>query len=330
MKMNTIAPAPNMAPVTKPGNQIEGRRFVPWFWPDSELSQSVKLRQAAFLEDQERVLKTADGDPVTRAAAQQLLWLQSNYLATHFPDKYTIETNNEYGGKVIINKTTDDHFALRPESGDWHPLAISGMLSQEDICIVRRIKTGQQILVAGFLATPTHWNLSNFLNADMDKIHKHVKGYHKPVDKDGTWRLKDTVDKTLQSLREYPDGIITRNNQFIEYNPSLALEPTDRTPFKMNKVRNDLGNRLFLRSERETLTRLPAPYDDFSVFTIKPNVFRMSDVRKHRSDDFVRALASNAILKSVLKSNKRATGKDAFDFTDSLQTYLNDLDHIAE
>ncbi len=302
MKMNEMAPAPNMAPVTKLDATIESQRFAPWFWPDEQLSDVLDFRKSAFLDDTCRVLDTGDDDPVVRAASQQLLFLQANYLAKYFPDKYRIETQRKFG-KVIINTVTDDQFSVRPEGDDWHPLAISGLLGQEDICVVKRDEEGKHVLRAGFLATPTNWNLSDFVGADMDRIHHNVDGYHEPA---GTnrYRLKDTVDKFLDHLHEYPSGITWRGNQFVEYTPNIALEPSLERNLRPKKIARDIGSRLFLRSERETLTRLPAPYDDFTIFTIKPHVFRMEDVRRERGDDFVRALATNSVLRSTLKSTE--------------------------
>ncbi len=324
MKINELAPSPNISAVTPlNGNRTE-RRFVPWFWPDDDLSNSVNIRQRAFLDSPDRILKTANDDPVIRAASQQLLWIQAQYLAEHFPEKYSIEQTRKFG-RVIVNKANEnkiDAFSLRPEKKDWHPLAISGMLGQEDICIVRRKKSGRQILAAGFLASPTNWNLSNFMNADMDTIHQQVDGYSEPVGDRDKYRLKDTVDKMLESLGEYPNGIICRNNQFIEYIPTLAREPSDSPKFKKKKVAKDLGDQIFLRTERETLTRLPAPYDDFTVFTIKPHVFRMSDVRYFRGADFARAVAANSVLRSSLKSDNETNEKNKFDFTQLLEKYL--------
>ncbi len=324
MKMNQLAPSPNISTVTPLNADRANRRFVPWFWPDDELSSSVKIRQKAFLNNQDRVLETANDDPVVRAASQQLLWLQAQYLSERFPEKYSIEQTRKFG-KIIVNKANEnkiDKFSLRPEKDDWHPLAISGMLGQEDICIVRRKKSGRQILVAGFLASPTNWNLSDFKDADMDTIHQQVDGYSQPVEGRDKYRLKDTVDRMLESLGEYPNGIICRNNQFVEYIPTLAREPSDDPEFKKKKITKNPGDNIFLRTERETLTRLPKPYDDFTVFTIKPHVFRMSDVRSFRGVDFARAVVTNSVLRSALKPNEETNEKDRFDFTKLLEKYL--------
>lgn len=319
MKMNETAPAPNLTPLTRPGERSDDRRFVPWFWPDDELAQAVALRKEAFLDNPSHILATSDDDPIVHAASQQLLWLQANYLVDNYSDKYAIEEHRKFG-RIIINKATDDHFSLRPNTDDWHPLAISGLLSQEDICVVQRKKAGKHVLVAGFLATPTHWNLSSFMNADMDKIHRQVKGYHKPIDNERHYRLKDTVDKSLEGLRPYPQGGMARNNLFAMHDERLALEPHDTEPFNPKKVSKDPFNEIVLRSERETLVRLPAPYDDFTIFTIKPNVFRLSDVARERGEDFARAIATNCILRENLQSGKNS--KKPYDFTELLQNYL--------
>lgn len=304
--MNELSPSPNISPVSHPQRALDKKRLAPWFWPDDELSDAVKIRQTIYLQNQIRVLNTSDNDPRVLAASQQLLNLQAHYLSEHFPDKYSIEHSRTFG-KVIINKANKnkiDAFSMDSTKSDWHPLAISGMLSQEDICIVKRKKCGRQVLVAGFLATPTNWSLSDFMQADMDSIHKNVAGYDKPVNGTRKYKLKDTVDKVLESIREYPDGIICRNNQFIEYVDTLALAPGETKEYDTNNIENNPGDSIYLRSERETLTRLPKPYDDFTIFTIKPHVFKMTDVQSLRGDDFARAVINNSVLGSALKVTK--------------------------
>ncbi len=326
--MNEFAPSPNISPVTHPQRKLDEKRFAPWFWPDNELADALHIRQAAFLKNQKRVLHTANNNPEVQAASQQLLNLQAHYLSEHFPEKYTIEQSRTLG-KVIINRASEDKidtFSIDAEKSDWHPLAISGMLGQEDICIVKRKKSGRQVLVAGFLATPTNWNLSDFMKADMDTIHQHVSGYDEPVSETRKYKLKDTVDKVLESLREYPDGVICRNNQFIEYADSLALEPSEAKKIKAHKIAKNLGSRIFLRTERETLARLPKPYDNFTIFTIKPHVFHMADVRRLRGDDFARAVLTNSVLESALKM----TESESFNFTNPLQQYLTSTEESKQ
>ncbi len=310
MRINPLAPAANMRRITPPHEKpAEGERFVSWFAPDNELADAVTLRKEIFLADQERILYVGKkkNRAKIRAASQQLLELQATYLVEHFPEQYGFEDDPEFG-RLIINKTTGDTFCVHPTKDDWHPLAICGLLGQEDICVVEQQDDGRQVLVAGFLATPTNWNLSNFVNEDMDKIHHHVAGYDKPVDGSRV-RLKDTIDRTLISLPEYPIRQTERNNIFTDNEPALAHDPATFIP--QPRTINDPGSQIFMRSERETLTRLPStdayPLGNrFIIFTIKPHVFPLSEVANERHDELTAALQTNKVLQERKKLAKKA------------------------
>lgn len=289
-----------MSRVTKRG---EATRFNPWFWPDNELAQAVRMRKEIFLNGQDEVLHTGDNDASVRAASQTLLDIQAQYLTETFPDAYAIETDPEFG-QLIVNKSTADKFCIHPAEDDWHPLAISGLLGQEDICLMKKTSKGTYKLAGGFLATPTHWGLSDFVGANMDTIHRHVAGYHKQA-KHSRVRLKDTVDKALSDLPEYPARQIIRNSILMEVNPALALPHGVKNKAKTKDIKQDIGNRLFIRSERESLTRLPAPNNDFLVFTIKEYVFPLAALAKSvRRDQLLRTIRTNTELRDVLESRK--------------------------
>ncbi len=317
MRINPLAPASNFRRITSPGERPgEGERFIPWFDPDDELATAVTLRKEIFLANQDQVFYPGKKKrrAAVRTAAQQLLELQSDYLVEHFPDQYGFEEDAEYG-RLIVNKTTDDKFCVHPSKNDWHPLVICGLLGQDDICVVERQDDGRQVFVAGFLATPTNWNLSGFVNRDMDDIHVNVGGYHTPTTGSKT-RLKDVVDRSLETLPEYPVRQIARNNIFLSRDPSLSQDPQRSTSFTPDRMRNP-GNQIFLRSERESLTRLPATEqypdnDRFIIFTIKPNVFSLEQVAYERREEFASALRTN----DVLRTNKKLA-KKALDYLDS-------------
>jgi hypothetical protein len=299
MRINPLAPSPNMRRVTPPQEQEHGERFVSWFAPDDELKMARDIRAAAYIDTPNQVLYTKNNDPAIRAASEQLLDLQAHYLAEHFPDFYSIENTDEFG-EVITNKITDDKFSLKPSESELHPLTICGLLGQEDICIVKEKKNGEYVLVAGFLATPTGWNLSDFINRNMDQIHQDVDGYNE--------RLKVTVDRSLASLPQFPERQIARNNVFLERDPTLALAPGTRSQFEPTTIRN-AGNQLFIRSERETLTRLPSTdeypnNDKYIIFTIKPHVYSLEITASLRAEDLSAALGSNAVLNSYKHSKK--------------------------
>jgi len=308
MRFNPIAPAANMRRITHPDDMKRGERFVPWFAADNDLKHTVEVRKAAYYENRSRVLNTGNNDPSVLAAAQQLLELQVSYLVDNYPDLYEIEEDFERGA-LIKNKTTGDTYSLTPDEFDLHPLAISGLLGQEDICIVEQMDDGRQVMVAGFLAAPTGWNLSEFVGLDMDGIHREVGDYFEPpagVKKP----LKHTVDKALAELPEYPQRQFARNNVFLGMNPQLALVPEEMPDIDDGTV-TDVSSQAFLRSEYETLTRLPATerYPDnnrFIIFTIKPHVYSIADVLPVRGEALAKAIETNTVLSRRAKLAEKA------------------------
>lgn len=297
--MNAVAPSPNMLKVTPPViRQNETERFVPWFWPDDELADASILRKTALEKNPTLVLQTGDDSPLVYAASQELLTLQSKYLAYHFPEKYEIDENSK-SQPQIINRTNNQRFDIIPS--EKHPLEIAGLLVQEDICLVQKISDDRFELAAGFLSTPTKWALADFIGADMDEIHKNVRNYANPVGGKKV-SLKHTVDKSLGEMKQYPEGQFARNNIFIKFDPSLALHKyLERHPSRSH-ILQDIGKRTFLRSERETLTRLPWPNENFHVFTIKPHVYPLEKVRSiNRGAELARIILTNSVLLEPLE-----------------------------
>lgn len=262
-KINERSPAANLYAVDED---------APWFWPDENLQDTIAIRKKRYNDEPHVVLHTGNNDPAIRAAAQQLLEEQVQYLVTYFPDLYAREVDDN-GHEVIINKATDDRYKISPDESDLHPLAISGLLGQEDICLVQHMDDGREVLVAGFLASPTDWHLTQHIGRDMDGIHADIKGYLKPADDVGISRpLKDTVDKVFIRLRKSPGLKVARNNILTYEDPSQALLPGKQFDSKGEDV-TEPGSQIFIRSEYETLTALSPEY---AVFTIAPKVIPLS------------------------------------------------------
>lgn len=301
MRINPLAPAANMRRVTDPNSVEHADRFVPWFAPDDELARAVQIRKAAYDANPDRVLNTADNAPSVRAVAEQLLELQTAYLVKHYPDIY------EFDGSIIHNKASGDRFDIAPGASNLHPLAICGLLGQEDICIVHEQEDGRHIMVAGFLASPTGWDLADFVGLDMDEIHENVVGY--------TEKLKSTVDRSLSSLPEFPERQFARNNTFLGLNPLLGLVPDHMPDIDENSI-TDAESQIIFRSEYETLTRLPATEkypnnNQYIIFTIEPRVYALSTMKAERGQDLAKAIETNRVL-----GRKAVIAKEAI-------TYLN-------
>lgn len=285
MMISMTDPAVNTRSVTHPESIVPETDFEPWMEPDNEIALAVEIRKAVYYNNPERTCYTANNNTAIRSASQQLLELQANYLVSHFPEMYSIESDDT-GSPVIKNYATDDMYPLHPDEKNpdhLHPLAISGLLGQEDFCLVEE-REGKHYMVAGFLASPTDWDLSMFMDMDMDGVHKYVEDYS---------RIKKVVDHILTNLPEYPDGIYLRNNMFYRMYGLLGYIP-DISPAPAPESITDPGQEIFLRSERETLARLPATTDfpdnnRFIVFSIKGMNFPLNEASELRHDKLLRA-----------------------------------------
>lgn len=282
MFINKTSPAPNMRRMSPIAEQkYESKRFLPWFWPDNELAESIDLRRKEFIRNPDSVLRI--GETAVQTAASRLLVLQADYLAYQYPDAYTLENSH------VINKITDERFSLNTDNSSLDALAISGLLGQEDICMVEQQDDERHIMAAGFVASPTDWDLPKFIGLGMDQVHAKVAGYSD--------RLKATVDRSLISLPEFPERQFARNNIFLEQNSALAIFPSSKPQLDPATI-SDPGNEIYLRTERETLTRLPSENRRFIVFTIKPHVYRLADVAaNNRHHDLADAIVTNKVLR---------------------------------
>ncbi len=140
------------------------------------------------------------------------------------------------------------------DRADRHPLDRAGRLVQEDLCLLRRDRSGW-VLAAGSLCFPTRWRLGDKLGRSLTAVHAPVEGYQA--------ELASRVETMLDRL---DDRIVWRRNWFVH--PDGRLFQPDR-PIGGDPVvpARSCGDGLFLRSERQTLRRLPA--STWILFTIR-------------------------------------------------------------
>ncbi len=126
------------------------------------------------------------------------------------------------------------------------PLVRLGLAVQEDLCLMVAGPDGYR-LIAAFVAFPARWNLG-------DKIGRPIGAIHAPVP-----GLEPAIGRPIGLFFErlavgHP---VWRANWSITDDPSLH-QPSDsfrRTARDVGSA--DVGSRLWLRVERQTLTRLP-------------------------------------------------------------------------
>lgn len=125
-----------------------------------------------------------------------------------------------------------------------HPLEQAGRQIQEDLVLM--VPHGDRHhLDAAVLCFPSHWRLADKLGGSALEIHGPVPHYEA--------ELAVRVDRFLDRLR--PDVLVVRRNWSVHDSPARFAPdpPTDPRP----AVAEEVGERFWLRSERQTLRRLP-------------------------------------------------------------------------
>lgn len=191
-----------------------------WLRPDAHRADELALRRRLLAERHDEVFGARPG---TEAAGAEVAELVDGWLAVHGPDGASQDAD-------------------RP--GDLHPLERAGRLVQEDLVLM--VPHGDRHhLDAAVLCFPSHWRLADKLGGSASAIHGPVPGYDV--------ELADKVDRFLGRLR--PGVITARRNWSVHDDPALFAPdpPVDPVPVAPDEV----GSRLVLRSERQTLRRLP-------------------------------------------------------------------------
>lgn len=159
------------------------------------------------------------------------------------------------------------HFAAYPESVIMQPeaeaagrevaamLGIEGRLGEagqavwEDLCVLTRSTEGEPYrLTGGALAFPTDWSLAGKIGRPLIAVHAPIHGYAE--------QLSEGVDRFIDGLK--PGEIWGRTNWFVVASDALRYLPRDEPEARFAHVTaRNAGETLFVRSERQTLRRLP-------------------------------------------------------------------------
>jgi hypothetical protein len=171
----------------------------------------------------------------------------------------------------------------QPTSGDnLEPLETARRLVQEDLCVLERHEAGW-VLTAAAVAAPTAWDVPSKLGRTLDEIHRPVPRYNAD--------LSERMNTFFDRLKvERP---VWRSNWTVTDDPSLRLDVPIRSAAADPKITVDnVGDRLWLRIEYQTLRRMPKT--GCIVFTIRILRQRLASVANHPGaiEDLVTRLAA--------------------------------------
>lgn len=230
---------------------------------DGEFLQQLEMKQRLLQFDRPRIFKTTD-DTGVNEASRELLDILVELLPRAYPTHYVRD------GAFIVNRINGERWNVVDLESQEDPLVIASRLVQEDLTLVKERDDGNFYLVGGVLAFPSHWSLDSMMGKTMDQIHAHAGATPKAVT-----NLNHTINGMLRSMK--PDSVILRNNWLLWDDPTLPSPDYRHSDYPVQKItRENVGADLFLRSERQTLRKLPK--SGFIVFTLHTYIFPMKDV----------------------------------------------------
>lgn len=150
--------------------------------------------------------------------------------------------------------------AATPADGEA-ALEAAALATPDDLCLLAPDERGEYALVAACVCFPSRWSLA-------EKIGRPIRAIHDPVPNLNA-RLGDSIDRFLARLK--PGRAYRRFNWGLSSWPELHQPPEAPRPAVTTA---EAGRALFLRTERQSLRRLPET--DAIAFTIR--------VRQHPLD----------------------------------------------
>ena len=217
-----------------------------WLDPDRRASAQIGLKRGLI----ERAPAAVLLEPQSPAAAGAVERLERSIIAAQLRSPAGAGTGR---GDRDADGLDDDRALVR-----------CGLRTQEDWCLMLREDTWR--LRAAFVCFPSRWVLAEKVGATVAEIHDPVPGYREQLD--------GLVERALDRLR--PGRSAWRLNWNIWDDPRLhqPMEDPDAHRWPLPAA-GEVGERLVLRLERQTLRRLS---DDAVAFGIRVHQRRLSSL----------------------------------------------------
>jgi dimethylamine monooxygenase subunit A len=291
MKQRIHIPSPSSSSRMTMG--IQGLSLEDWIEIDENFAIYLN-RKKQLLEY--KYLEVFASLPGSQPAQTEVLKLLLEHLSIHFSQYYHQQ------GTQIKNLATNEVWYI--EDFENNPLDLAGRLVQEDLCIMQ-YESGKYLLSAASLCFPHHWRLREKLGKPVSQIHDPVPGYSE--------NLEHPVDGFFNRLQS--ESPVYRLNWGIADTSELFYPSSESHNSAAPDVTiENIGEKLWLRIERQTLRRLEESRD--ILFTIRTYIYPLS------------ILASNPIaarnLEGVIKqtSPEMQAYKNVLPFRDTLFRYL--------
>jgi hypothetical protein len=245
-----------------------------WLEVDADRVPDLREKRRLLAEQRAQVLVEAPGSRAGQADARDAVLAA---LEAHHP------------GRVVRRADAIELTELGetlPLPGDGPPLESAARAVPEDLCLMERDPAGVWRLTAAVVCFPTRWDLPSKLGRSLTGIHDPVPGYRE--------QLAGPADRFFDGLR--PGRIAARANWSLVDRADLFQPLHGNRERARHVTRENVGETVWLRAERQTLRRL-APSDAI-LFTI----------RIHR--DRLDALAADPERAALLAADLRTLPED--------------------
>ena len=214
-----------------------------WIETDDEIERYLREKDRLIADHRDAVFVEEDG---TRDAQREVLDLLAAHLVEQHPARYS-----RTGQAISFGRRT-----VALNAGEA-PLVTAGALVQEDLVLMRRDARGWR-LVAGYVAFPSSWTLSEKFGRRMEDIHAPVPDFG-----EGT-RNALLINRVFDNLKAGQP--VFRFNWSI--NPGADLHyPASKAHGALPEGHAPALDTTFARVERQTLRKLPVSGD--ILFTIR-------------------------------------------------------------
>ncbi len=226
-----------------------------WIEIDERYPAELAERRGLLASRRADVFAALPGSEPARAEVLAL-------LAAHLPARFPAWFRRE-GGR-LRNGLTGEEWDLDAPGCD--PLELAARLVQEDLCIIRPAEGGP-VLEAGVVCAPTRWRITEKIGRPLMAVHAAVPFYGE--------RLGAPVDRFMAQIKA--GRIAMRVNWSVVDSPALfQLEGKHRGERDPAFTAENAGERLHLRTERQTFQRLPGT--GAVLFTIRVHSYPLTRV----------------------------------------------------
>ena len=220
-------------------------------WIEVDHNYALYLDEKRRLYDVEtRNVLVAEAE--TLAAQTEVLAMLVEYLPQRFPEHYALQNR--------VMHIMAGRYSVDLDAQQMSPIAIAGLLVQEDLVLMRKSPEGWR-LVAASLCFPSAWNLREKFGHPLHAIHQSVPGFG-----EGT-RNAGLIDRMFDNL--WPERPVLRWNWTL-FSESKLYYPVAENGMGRRFSNAKGSNTVTLRLERQTLRKLPNSGD--ILFTIRTHL----------------------------------------------------------